>query len=174
MKLSFLAKKILLNNNMKSKPLQAILYFFLVFSLATSCTTFSPSAQSNSLDEYEMYKEGKYVKYTNSELGISMLQYGAFRYAQNKKQYKKLVKGTKVYRGRNKVLYANQTNMYQFDVIDYFFDLSIGEKNSYPKGYFSKTILCNGKDKVTLVVSKLKMDKKSNADFLIEHFKCIK
>ncbi|WP_395762850.1 hypothetical protein ACH34F_17070 [Elizabethkingia anophelis] len=151
------------------------LTFFLLF--AVSCTSYSKYASYNSIPEKsEFYSNGNYYRYTNEYYKITMLMFGDFVYAQNMQQYKKMMADKSItnkipFKSRNKLLYALTTYHNDATAFEYFLDISIGKKKSYPNGYYKKTIKCNNKSKITLVISE--NASRSDAKFLMDNFKCI-
>jgi len=162
------------------------LTFFLLFTF--SCTSYSKYASYNSIpketviyqgDKSFKYEgsnfNGNYYKYTNDSLQITMLIFGAYAYAHDKNRYKKILHSKELtgmvrFPTHTKLLYAFTTyhdNPMQFKA---FIDLSVGRKKTYPKGYYTKTLLCDKKNNVTLTIS----DKlsKNGARFLMDNFKC--
>ncbi|HFI4797218.1 TPA: hypothetical protein ACGQK4_002953 [Elizabethkingia anophelis] len=101
--------------------------------------------------------------------------FGDFVYAQNMQQYRKIMDDKSItnkipFKSRNKLLYAFTTYHNNATVFEHFFDISAGQKK-YPDSNFIKTIKCNKKNKVTLVISK--NISKNEAQFLMDNFKCI-
>ncbi|MDV2445907.1 hypothetical protein CMU93_00145 [Elizabethkingia anophelis] len=150
------------------------LTFFLLF--AVSCTSYSKYASYNSIPEKsEFYSNGNYYRYTNEYYKITMLMYGDFVYAQNMQQYKKMMADKSItnktpFKSRNKLLYAFTTYHNNATVFEHFFDISVGQKK-YTDSDFIKTIKCNNKNKITLVISENISE--SGAKFLMDNFKCI-
>ncbi|MCT4189551.1 hypothetical protein HZP50_03470 [Elizabethkingia anophelis] len=150
------------------------LTFFLLF--AVSCTSYSKYASYNSIPEKsEFYSNGNYYRYTNEYYKITMLMFGDFVYAQNMQQYKKMMADKSItnkipFKSRNKLLYAFTTYHNNATVFEHFFDISVGQKK-YLDSDFIKTIKCNNKSKITLVISE--NASRSDAKFLIDNFKCI-
>ncbi len=153
-------------------------YISLTFFLFVySCTSYSKYASYNSIPEKsEFYSNGNYYRYTNEYYRITMLMYGDFVYAQNMQQYKKMMNDKSItnkipFKSRKKLLYALTTYHNNATAFEYFLDISIGKKKSYPNGYYRKTIKCNKKDEVTLAISE--NISRDEAQFLINNFKCI-
>ncbi|MCT3762582.1 hypothetical protein HZQ72_08725 [Elizabethkingia anophelis] len=150
------------------------LTFFLLF--AFSCSSYSKYASYNSIPEKsEFYSNGNYYRYTNEYYKITMLMFGDFVYAQNIQQYKKMMADKSItnkipFKSRNKLLYAFTTYHNNATVFEHFFDISVGQKK-YPDSDFIKTIKCNNKNKITLVISE--NASRSDAKFLMDNFKCI-
>ncbi|MDV3558169.1 hypothetical protein CMU69_01285 [Elizabethkingia anophelis] len=179
-------KKDIIKNILKTYK-QMSLVFFLLF--VYSCTSYSKYAFYNSIpkeivlyqgDQYFKYEgsnfNGKYYKYTNDSLRMTMLIFGAYVHAHDKNKYKKILHSKEVtgvvgFTTSKKLLYAFTTyhdNSMQFKT---FIDLSVGRKKTYPKGYYTKTLQCDRKNDVTLTISD-KMNK-NGAQFLMDNFKCI-
>ncbi|ATC34768.1 hypothetical protein HZQ75_10925 [Elizabethkingia anophelis] len=162
----------------KKGMLRICSYISLTFFLFTfSCTSYSKYASYNSIPKKsEFYSTGYYYRYTNEFLRITMLMYGDFVYAQNIQQYEKMIKDKSVtnkipFKSRKKLLYALTTYHNNATAFEYFLDISIGKKKSYPNGYYKKTIKCNKNDEVTLTISE--NISRDEAQFLINNFKCI-
>ncbi|MDE5466797.1 hypothetical protein KRE47_03285 [Elizabethkingia meningoseptica] len=157
--------------------------------LLLSCTSYSKYASYNSIpekteayrgDQYFKYEgsrfNGNYYRYTNDSLKVTMLLFGAYINAHDKKMYKKILKSKEFtdvvsFPSHNKLLYAFTTYHNKAMQFKAFIDLSVGRKRSYPKGYYTKTIECDKKNKVTLTI----IDKfdTNGALFLMDNFKCI-
>ncbi|HFK5570057.1 hypothetical protein [Elizabethkingia meningoseptica] len=145
--------------------------------LLSSCTSYSRYSSYNTIPEKtEFYAGGNYYRYTNDSLKVTMLLYGAYVYAHDKKMYKKILKSKEFtdvvsFPSPNKLLYAFTTYHDKAMQFRAFIDLSVGRKKSYPKGYYTKTIQCDKKNKVTLTIVD-KFDTKG-VRFLLENFRCI-
>ncbi|WP_407480823.1 hypothetical protein [Elizabethkingia meningoseptica] len=158
------------------KAYKNILLIFLGL-LLSSCTSYSRYSSDNTISEKtEFYAGGNYYRYTNDSLKVTMLLYGAYVYAQDKKMYKKILKSKEFtdvvsFPSPNKLLYAFTTYHNKAMQFKAFIDLSVGRKRSYPKGYYTKTIKCDKKNKVTLtIIDKFDIN---GAQFLMDNFKCI-
>ncbi|OPC03467.1 hypothetical protein BAS09_07180 [Elizabethkingia ursingii] len=152
---------------------------YLLFTLIlflTNCTSYSKYASYNSIpNKSESSSNGNYYRYTNEYYRITMLMYGDFVYAQNMQQYKKMMDDKSItnkipFKSWNKLLYAFTTYHNNTTVFEHFFDISVGQKK-YPNSDFIKTIKCNKKNKVTLVISENISE--NEAQFLMDNFKCI-
>lgn len=142
------------------------------------CTAYSKYSAYNSIPKKtEFHVDGSYYRYTNEKMRITMLLFGDFTYAHNINQYKKMVndksiKNMRSFATSDKILFGYTTYYTDPYLFENFIDISIGRKNKYPDGSYTKTLECNEKDKITLVVSQTITEK--DAQFLMDNFKCIK
>lgn len=132
--------------------------YFLPFVFLYNCSAYDKASQFNSIGY-----ENSYVKYYNDTLGIQMLAFGDFKFANNQNEYKEISADNK-YNSRKRILFASTKNP------SYFFNISINNSNS-TKLPNSKSITCNKNNYILLVSPKAP---KNDADFLLKNFKCIK
>ncbi|MCT4315513.1 hypothetical protein HZP15_10210 [Elizabethkingia anophelis] len=165
---------------LKKRIARTYFYMSLLFCALSifSCSSYSKYSSDNSIPKKSVIvNNDSYQKYTNEHFAITMLLFGDFMYAHEMKQYKKIQKDKSIknmipFATRNKILFGYTTYYNDPYLFENFIDISVGRKNKYPDGYYTKTLECNGKDKVTLVISNHTSEK--DAKFLMDNFKCIK
>lgn len=149
--------------NLKSKMANSkhkLTICFMISFFIYSCSAYDKASQYNTFSN-----EDGFVKYQNDTLGIDMLLYGDFKFANNQEEYNTLSLKDK-YPSRKRIIYGLTTDP------AYYFNISLVKNGKASKLDTIKDLSCVNGLKSRLAVSK--KAPKSDIKFLLDNFKCIK
>ncbi|MGU3377272.1 hypothetical protein [Chryseobacterium sp. M5A1_1a] len=129
--------------------------------MITNCSSFSRYTVYN-----DIQPEGKYKRYNNDSLKITMLMYGGSDIAQSEKELKIIKPG---YKGGNEKLFYLKNSIYREKPYEIVLSLS-PKPIDFDRTYYTKTIICDNKHLVTLKIGTIDS---ADVKLYLENFKCI-